>query len=177
MQPNNQPTGGIFIALGSNLGPRETHILSALRELDASGAVAVLHISRLHETEAVGGPAGQPRYLNAAAELHSDLAPRPLLELLLLIESHHGRERGVRNGPRTLDLDLLLYRNVVLHEPGLIVPHPRMWERTFVMTPLRAVCRDEAYLARMQSVDPRSAVRCAGSGSGPSAKPKHGQCA
>jgi 2-amino-4-hydroxy-6-hydroxymethyldihydropteridine diphosphokinase len=88
----------------------------------------------------VGGPEGQDRYLNAVAELETALSPRALLQRLLAIERRHGRRRTVRHGPRTLDLDLLLYGDRVINEPELTVPHPRMWERPFVMGPLSEIC-------------------------------------
>jgi 2-amino-4-hydroxy-6-hydroxymethyldihydropteridine diphosphokinase len=132
--------GGVFIALGSNLGDRAGHIRQALHQLGEAGDIRVTACSALHETEAVGGPPGQPAYLNAVAELATDLAPRDLLARLLAIERRHGRQRAVPNGPRTLDLDLLLYHDRVVHEPGLQVPHPRMWERPFVLEPLAEIC-------------------------------------
>lgn len=132
--------GGVFIALGSNVGDRERHIRDALRELAEQGDVTVVARSTLHETAPVGGPPNQPDFLNAAAELATELSPRVLLERLQAIEARHGRQREVVNGPRTLDLDLLLYRDRVLSEPGLIVPHPRMWARDFVMRPLAEIC-------------------------------------
>lgn len=132
--------GGVFIALGSNLGDRAGHVRAALRELSEAGDVRVLRCSSLHETPPVGGPPGQPAFLNAAAELATYLPPRELLARLLAIEARHGRVRGVRNGPRTLDLDLLIYRDEFIDEPGLCVPHPRMWEREFVLAPLREIC-------------------------------------
>jgi len=131
---------GIFIGLGSNLGDRAAHIRDALRELAEAGDIQVVACSRSHETDPVGGPPGQPRYLNAAAELVTDLAPRDLLARLLEIERRHGRQRSVPNAPRTLDLDLLLYRDRQIDEPGLHVPHPRMWDRPFVMEPLAEIC-------------------------------------
>ena len=133
--------GGIFIGLGSNLGDRAGHIRDALRELAEAGDIRVVACSRVHETEPVGGPPGQPPYLNAVAELATDLAPRDLLVRLLEIERRHGRQRGVPNGPRTLDLDLLLYRDLLVDEPDLCVPHPRMWQRSFVMEPLAEICQ------------------------------------
>lgn len=139
--------GGIYIALGANLGDREATICSALRDLERAGDIRVVAVSSLHETEAVGGPAGQPAYLNAAAELATELSPRELLERLLAIEAAYGRERSVPNAPRTLDLDLLLYRNAVMDEPGLTVPHPRMWARAFVMGPLGEICSAERLAA------------------------------
>jgi 2-amino-4-hydroxy-6-hydroxymethyldihydropteridine diphosphokinase len=134
---------GIYIALGSNLGDRAAHIRVALAEIQRGGDVRVLRCSSLHETEPVGGPLGQGRYLNAAAELATVLSPRELLARMLAIEAARGRVRTIRNGPRTLDLDLLLFRDQVIDEPDLVVPHPRMWERAFVMQPLAEICSPE----------------------------------
>ena len=133
-------SGGIYIALGSNLGDRMAHIRTALTELAEEGDIRVLRCSSLHETEPVGGPAGQRRFLNAAAELATELPPQTLLGRMLAIEARHGRVRTVRNGARTLDLDLLLYRDCRVDEPDLTVPHPRMWERAFVVQPLAEIC-------------------------------------
>lgn len=131
---------GIFIGLGSNLGQRERHIRDGLRELTERGDVWVVACSGLYESEAVGGPAGQPSYLNAVAELSTNLLPRELLLRMQHIETRHERVRVVPNGPRTLDLDLLLYRDRVIDDPDLSVPHPRMWQREFVMRPLAEIC-------------------------------------
>ncbi len=138
--------GGIFIALGSNLGDRAWHIRRALKELEQADSIRVLACSSLHETDPVGGPAGQGRYLNAVAELATELAPRALLARLRETEDRHDRRRTVPNAARTLDLDLLLYRELAIDEPGLTVPHPRMWQRTFVTDPLSEVC-DADHLA------------------------------
>ena len=132
--------GGIYIALGSNLGDRASHIRTALAELEEQGDIRVVRCSSLHETAPVGGPPGQGMFLNAAAELDTELSPQVLLERMLVLEARHDRVRTVRNGARTLDLDLLLYRDRRLNEPELIVPHPRMWERPFVMEPLAEIC-------------------------------------
>jgi 2-amino-4-hydroxy-6-hydroxymethyldihydropteridine diphosphokinase len=129
-------TGGVYIALGSNLGDRAAHINGALRDLQAADDVSVLRCSSIHETEPVGGPSGQGMYLNAVAELDTSLSPRQLLTLLHEIEHRHGRVRDVPHGPRTLDLDLLLFRDLVIDEPDLHVPHPRIWSRPFVVRPL-----------------------------------------
>lgn len=136
-------SGGIYIAVGSNLGDRAEHIRTALIELQEHGDIRVLRCSSLHETDPVGGPPGQPRYLNAAAELETQLPPRALLQRMLAIEARHGRVRQIPNAARTLDLDLLVYRSERIGEPDLTVPHPRMWEREFVMQPLREVCSIE----------------------------------
>jgi len=133
-------SGGIFIGLGSNQCDRDAHIRGALRGLAEAGDIQVVACSRLHETDPVGGPPGQPRYLNAVAELATELSPQELLARMLEIERRHGRQRTVPNAPRTLDLDLLLYRDLEIDEPGLHVPHPRMWDRPFVMEPLAEIC-------------------------------------
>jgi 3-oxoacyl-[acyl-carrier protein] reductase len=131
-------TATAFIALGSNLGDRRQNLQAAVTALTDAG-VTVVKVSSFHETEPVGGPPGQGSYLNAAAEIQTDLAPRGLLDLLLDIERRLGRVRGARYGPRTLDLDVLLFDDMILSEPGLEVPHPRMHERRFVLAPLAEI--------------------------------------
>ena len=119
-----------YIGLGANLGDREVTIRRALALLGAT------RVSTLRETEPVGY-LDQPRFLNGVAEVETNLPPRALLERLLAIERELGRTReGPRYGPRTIDLDLLLYDGVELDEPGLTLPHPRLHERTFVLEPL-----------------------------------------
>jgi 2-amino-4-hydroxy-6-hydroxymethyldihydropteridine diphosphokinase len=129
----------VAIALGSNLGPRERHLLDAAEALRAT--VDDLRLSSLLETEPVGVPP-QPRFLNAAAAGQTRLTARALLDELLRIEAAQGRERPHPGAPRTLDLDLILYGEAVLDEPGLQVPHPRFRERRFVLEPLTAVAAD-----------------------------------
>jgi 2-amino-4-hydroxy-6-hydroxymethyldihydropteridine diphosphokinase len=133
----------VYIALGSNLGDREGTIRAALGDLEEQGDIRVRCCSSLHETQGVGGPPGQGPYLNAVAEVETELSPRALLERLQEVERRHGRRRTVPDAPRTLDLDLLLYGERVVNEPDLIVPHPRMWERPFVMEPLCEICDAE----------------------------------
>jgi 2-amino-4-hydroxy-6-hydroxymethyldihydropteridine diphosphokinase len=125
-------------ALGSNLGDRRDNLDRALRLLRQRPDVAVERVSSYHETEPVGGPAGQGRYLNAAAVVRTDLPPLDLLRLLLDVEQQLGRVRGERFGPRTIDLDLLLYDDVVAGRRTTL-PHPRMHERAFVLVPLAEV--------------------------------------
>lgn len=134
----------VFVGLGSNLGPRAELIHSALVELGSLPLVRVRQASRLFETAPVGGPSGQGPFLNACAELVTELGPRDLLGELHGIERRHGRQRGAetRNGPRTLDLDLLLYGRLRLDEPGLCLPHPRMEKRLFVLLPLAELAPD-----------------------------------
>jgi 2-amino-4-hydroxy-6-hydroxymethyldihydropteridine diphosphokinase len=123
------------LAFGSNLGDRERHIHQALAALAAGPAVTVLRVSRLYETPP-WGPVAQGRYLNACAAVSTTLSPRALLDLCLAVERAGGRERLVRWGPRTLDIDVLTYGDVKLAEPDLVIPHPRMMERAFVLVPL-----------------------------------------
>jgi 2-amino-4-hydroxy-6-hydroxymethyldihydropteridine diphosphokinase len=106
-----------------------------MAELDTDG-IRVVRVSSFHETQPVGGPTGQPMFLNAAAELATTIAPLALLARLLEIERRHGRVRTVADGPRTLDLDLLLYDSVCMHDDRLTLPHPRLYERAFVLVPL-----------------------------------------
>ncbi|MBI1190837.1 MAG: 2-amino-4-hydroxy-6-hydroxymethyldihydropteridine diphosphokinase [Tepidisphaera sp.] len=125
------------IALGSNLGDRASYLDAALRAMGSLPHTALLAASEFLETEPVGDPDQGP-YLNAAALLRTELAPHGLLAALQSIERAHGRDRARerRWGPRTLDLDLLVYADLVLDEPGLTIPHPRMHERAFVLRPL-----------------------------------------
>jgi 2-amino-4-hydroxy-6-hydroxymethyldihydropteridine diphosphokinase len=126
-----------YVGLGSNLGDREATIRAALAELDAADGVDVIAVSTLVDTAPVGYT-DQPRFLNGAAALESRLLPRELLDLLLAVEARFGRDRAFvpAQGPRTLDLDLLLYGEARIHEPGLEIPHPRLHERAFVLGPL-----------------------------------------
>jgi 2-amino-4-hydroxy-6-hydroxymethyldihydropteridine diphosphokinase len=126
----------VYIGLGSNLGDREATIRRALELLAADGAIEVEAVSSLRETEPVGY-VDQPRFLNGAAALRTELAPRAVLKRLQHVEAALGRDRtGPRFGPRTIDLDLLLYDGVQINEPGLEIPHPRLVERRFVLEPL-----------------------------------------
>lgn len=133
-----------YIGLGSNMGDRERMLWSALHMLTFNPDVEVVAVSSIRETDPVG-VAEQPRFLNAAAAIETELEPRALLDLLLSIERELGRTRaGPRFGPRTIDLDLLLYGDDVVDEPGLIVPHPRLHERRFALEPLAELDPDLA---------------------------------
>ena len=127
-----------YLGLGSNLGDRRRHLEGAVDDL--RGIAHIVALSDVIET-APQGPPGQGPYLNAAAGIVTPVRPRPLLEALHAIEARHGRDRRRerRRGPRTLDLDLLLYGDLVLDEPGITVPHPRMHERLFVLEPLARI--------------------------------------
>lgn len=127
------------IGLGSNLGDRETHLAGAIAALTDLGDLVAA--SPYYETAPVGGPDQGP-YLNAAVAIETNLSARALLEECLRIELEHGRQRRERWGPRTLDLDILLYGRQTIDEGGLKVPHPRLHERRFVLEPLLAVWPD-----------------------------------
>jgi 2-amino-4-hydroxy-6-hydroxymethyldihydropteridine diphosphokinase len=124
-----------FIAFGSNLGDRLEHLRAGRLGLEARAGV-VSGISRVFETDPIGGPDNQGAYLNAVVRLETDLAAHELLRALLEIERVRGRERRERWGPRTLDLDVLLYGGQVIETPDLTVPHPRLVDRAFVLEPL-----------------------------------------
>ena len=123
------------VGLGSNLGDRMATLDAAVRAMDADELTHVMAVSRVYETAPVGGPEQGP-YLNAVAVLETDRGPRELLDLLLATEEGLGRVRAERWGPRTADLDLLLYDGPAIEELDLTVPHPRARERAFVLVPL-----------------------------------------
>lgn len=133
----------VFIGIGSNLGNKAGNIQKALGYLENIPDIRIEKISSLIETEPQGGPP-QPKYLNAVLKLKTKLLPGKLLEILQDIEKKLSRVRTVKNGPRTIDLDILLYGNAVIDNPELKVPHPRMFEREFVMKPLLEIEPDIA---------------------------------
>ena len=124
-----------YVGIGANLGPREETLRRAVDLLGRADGVEVVGVSELRETDPVG-VVDQPPFLNGAVALETTLPARDLLDLLLEIERSLGRVRGERWGPRIVDLDLLVYGNGVVDEPGLHVPHPRLHERRFALEPL-----------------------------------------
>ena len=132
-----------FVGLGANLGDAAGTVRDTLRELDALSQTRLLRASRLYRSRAWGVQA-QPDFINAVAMLESRLPARTLLDELLAIERGHGRDREAetRWGPRTLDLDLLLYGETIIDEPGLRVPHPHLHERAFALLPLVEIAPD-----------------------------------
>lgn len=128
-----------YIALGSNLGDRSGYLDAAIARLSQEPGVVVKAVSSRWETTPVGGPAGQHAYLNAAAELETTLTPQKLLAALLQIEAEQERVRTDRFGPRTLDLDILLFGDQIVRETQLTIPHPRMHERGFMLGPLAEI--------------------------------------
>jgi 2-amino-4-hydroxy-6-hydroxymethyldihydropteridine diphosphokinase len=151
-----------FIAFGSNLGNRLAHLQTGKRALEAQAGVISAQ-SRIFETEPVGGPDDQDAYLNAVVQLETGLSAHDLLRVLLEIERSRGRERRERWGPRTLDLDVLLYGDQVIQTPELTVPHPRLVDRAFVLEPLGDLVPNLVIPGLNQTVnDLRSSVGSAG---------------
>ncbi len=130
-----------YIGLGSNLGNRKENIRLAIEKIKELKETTVTKISSLIETDPVGGPA-QGKFLNAAIEIQTNLSAPELLRHLQKIESRLGRVRTVKNGPRTIDLDILFYGDKQINQEDLIVPHPRIKEREFVLAPLREIAPD-----------------------------------
>jgi 2-amino-4-hydroxy-6-hydroxymethyldihydropteridine diphosphokinase len=120
-----------YLGLGSNLGDRGRHLREAVAALPD-----VVDVSPVYETEPVGGPPGQSPYLNVVVALETERSPRELLEVGRELEAAAGRVRTEKDGPRTLDVDVLLVGDLTVNEPDLVVPHPRMWQRRFVLAPL-----------------------------------------
>jgi 2-amino-4-hydroxy-6-hydroxymethyldihydropteridine diphosphokinase len=137
------------IALGSNLGNRELYIDSAVAEL--AKVIEITHLSTNHETDPVGGPE-QPKYLNAIAIAETDLDPRELLIIMLEIENRLGRKREVHWGPRTIDLDLIVFGDEVIDSEVLVLPHPRAHERKFVLEPWLEIDPD-AYIPGIGEIE------------------------
>lgn len=127
-----------YIGIGSNLGDREKYIKNAIEKLKKTEGVEVKKISSIYETEPVGGMK-QGKYLNGVIKIETWLKPHDLMTKLQEIEKQSGRIRSVKNAPRTMDLDILLYGDKKIDESGLKIPHPKMYEREFVMKPLKEI--------------------------------------
>ena len=139
-----------YVGLGSNLGDRAANLAEARRRLNESGRI--IAASSIYETEPWGVDPGQPDYLNQVVALASPLPPPRLLNLLLNTERDMGRVRAAPGDPRIVDLDLLLYGDKVIDEPGLTLPHPRMTERAFVLTPLCEIASDAVHPVNGQTI-------------------------
>jgi 2-amino-4-hydroxy-6-hydroxymethyldihydropteridine diphosphokinase len=143
----------VYIALGSNLGDRDAHLAAALDGLRDSAGIDLVRVSPVFETDPVGPPPQGP-YLNAVAQLRSRLDPRGLLARMLEIEALRGRTRsGSRDSARCLDLDLLLFGDRIIAEPGLEIPHPRLHTRAFVLEPLRALAANAVHPVLGESIE------------------------
>lgn len=142
----------VYIAVGSNLGNRVSHLKEAEDRLQKAMGVYFKKKSPLYETEPVGGPAEQGKYLNGVWEIETSLEAKALMEELMKIESSLGRERKEKNEPRPIDLDILFYGDKVIQSEDLSVPHPRMHERWFVLKPLADLCPDFVHPKKKKTV-------------------------
>jgi 2-amino-4-hydroxy-6-hydroxymethyldihydropteridine diphosphokinase len=131
-----------YLGVGTNLGDRWKYLALAARELRGTPGVAVVRASHVYENDAQGGPPGQPRFLNAVLEIQTSQPPERLLATAQAVERAALRRRETRWGPRTLDIDLLLYGDVHVETPRLTLPHPRLAMRRFVLLPLSELCPD-----------------------------------
>ncbi|MCR4336201.1 MAG: 2-amino-4-hydroxy-6-hydroxymethyldihydropteridine diphosphokinase [Candidatus Omnitrophica bacterium] len=127
----------IYLSLGSNLGKRDENLAKALAELEKVG-VAIEKESSIIETDPIGGPP-QGKFFNMVLRAQTDLSPQELLQQIHIIEKNLGRVRSIKDGPRTIDIDILLYDDLKINDEDLVIPHPRMKEREFVMNPLREI--------------------------------------
>jgi len=130
-----------FVGIGSNLGDREAHLQAAIELLGSEPGIDVVAVSSFRDTEPVG-PVEQPRFLNGAVRIATSLGAHEVLDSILAIERRLGRVRTELWGPRTIDLDLLVYGDEIVDEPGLTVPHPRLHERRFALEPLAELAPD-----------------------------------
>ena len=130
-----------YVALGSNLGNRQSYIKKAIKKIDHLNGINVTKISPIYETEPEGGPP-QGKYLNAVIEINCNLSPQQLFLSLQRIEKELGRTRKGKNYPRTIDLDILLFGDIIIEDETLKIPHPRMNQRQFVLKPLVDIAPD-----------------------------------
>jgi 2-amino-4-hydroxy-6-hydroxymethyldihydropteridine diphosphokinase len=159
MHRNGRPEVTAYVALGANLGDAAQTLRDALQSLAHTPGIRLLKASSLYRTAPVDSSG--PDYLNAVAEVATTLTAPALLAALQAIENAAGRERPYRNAPRTLDLDLLLFGNARIDSPDLTVPHPRMWQRAFVLVPLAEVAPGLVSEGDRDAVAGQAVARCA----------------
>jgi 2-amino-4-hydroxy-6-hydroxymethyldihydropteridine diphosphokinase len=140
-----------YIALGANLGDARATVLQALQDLQSLPQTKLVRCSSLYRSAPI--EANGPDFVNAVAQVATTLSPQQLLGELLQLELAAGRQRPYRNAPRTLDLDILLYGDLVLDSPTLVLPHPRMWTRAFVLLPLAEIAPSLVTAAQLQGVE------------------------
>lgn len=128
-----------YLGIGSNLGNRQRNITLAIKKINALEDTKIIKVSKLIETKPVGGPKSQPEFLNAALKIKTNIPPLNLLKRLKKIEKELGRRKTVRYGPRTIDLDILFYGDKIINRKNLKIPHPKIFEREFVIKPLLEV--------------------------------------
>lgn len=159
--PGNEPAALAFIGLGSNLADPRIQVRQALTELESIPGTWVTARSSLYRTSPVGY-LEQADFINAVASVQTTLEPQALLAALLAIENRHGRRRTMRNAPRTLDLDLLLYGEEIVDQDGLTLPHPRLHERAFVLAPFVEIAPEVAVPGRGRVRDLLARLDCNG---------------
>ncbi|PLX43270.1 MAG: 2-amino-4-hydroxy-6-hydroxymethyldihydropteridine diphosphokinase [Deltaproteobacteria bacterium] len=142
----------VYVAIGGNIGEVKDNLARAVMAVDSLYSTKVTGVSHLYETAPVGGPAGQPVFLNGAIEVETGLSPRELLTALLEIERSLGRVREVVDGPRTVDLDVILWDGEIVEEADLVIPHPRMHKRGFVLVPLEELAGDSIHPILKKSI-------------------------
>jgi 2-amino-4-hydroxy-6-hydroxymethyldihydropteridine diphosphokinase len=147
-----QTVSDVYLGLGSNLGRRERNITAALSAIESTRGLEVAMVSGLYETEPVGGPADQPPYLNAVARIRTTLTPPRVLALCHRIEQSLGRRRDAVWGPRTIDLDILLFADEIVSSVDLTIPHPMMHDRRFVLEPLAEIAPDLVHPVLQQTI-------------------------
>jgi 2-amino-4-hydroxy-6-hydroxymethyldihydropteridine diphosphokinase len=150
VNPASPPAVTAYIGLGANLGDARSTVLQAIRDLASLPQTQLLHRSSLYRSAPVA--ATGPDFINAVVEVATTLSPQQLLTELQQLEQAAGRQRPYRNAPRTLDLDLLLYGNVVMDSPTLVIPHPRMLARAFVLLPLAEIAPSRVNAAQVRAV-------------------------
>ena len=150
-------TATAFIGIGANLGSATATVLQAMQSIGALPGTTLLRASSLYRTAPVNSSG--PDYINAVAEISTTLGAHALLAQLQAIENKAGRRRPFRNAPRTLDLDILLYGDVVINTPTLVVPHPRMNQRAFVLVPLAEIAPSQVSAAQLQAVRDQAIAR------------------
>jgi 2-amino-4-hydroxy-6-hydroxymethyldihydropteridine diphosphokinase len=150
-----------YVALGSNLHDPAGHVRGAVEELAMLPDTRLARVSSLYRSAPVGY-LDQPDFINAVAQIETDLTPRALLDQLLAIERRYGRVRDFPNAPRTLDLDILLYGECIVQEPRLTIPHPRMHERAFVLVPLAEIAHDAVIPGRGRASELLARIDAAG---------------
>lgn len=146
-----------FVALGANLGDAQATVLQAMQSMAALRETELLQRSSLYRSAPLD--ASGPDFINAVVELSTRLSPQDLLHELQAIEQAAGRERPYRNAPRTLDLDILLYGDIALDSPTLVIPHARMFERAFVLVPLAEIAPSKVTLAQLKTVGSQRLTR------------------
>ena len=161
LRVSDQPST-VWIGLGANLGERADTLRAALAAINALSGTRVQRVSSLYRSAPVD--AGGPDYLNAVAELSTTLAPQALLQALQAIELAAGRQRPYRNAPRTLDLDIVDWADATIDTATLTVPHPRLWQRAFVLRPLAELVPQRVPASALQAVQTQAIERCAAPG-------------